>query len=78
MYVSVNYFPYKEGNQTMVPLQLLISIFGLSMKWDENGDNFTVRREKKEIRFEKNKYILNGKEVVASTFFAEENPDGCL
>lgn len=69
----INYLPYNDGNLTMVPLSLLVSMFGLSIVREENTGDFIVKRGKKEIRLEKEKYMLieNNYDLVPLKIFTQ-------
>lgn len=69
------YLPQRVGQQTIVSLHLLVSMFGLNMEWEENSDNFVIKRDNKEIRFENNRYILNNKEIIATRISNESSYD---
>ena len=45
------------------------------MEWEENSDNFVIKRDNKEIRFENNRYILNNKEIIATRISNESSYD---
>jgi len=66
------FWPFWEDNCTMVPIQLLVSMFGFTLKWDvDYGEGFCVRRGNKEIKFRKDKYLFNDKEVAFPNLLSE-------
>ncbi|KJS86097.1 MAG: hypothetical protein JM58_07480 [Peptococcaceae bacterium BICA1-8] len=67
-----DFCPFKEENCTMVPIQLLVSMFGFTLKWDDYGEGFSIKRGNKEIKFRRDKYLLNGKEVAFPTLLQED------
>jgi len=69
-----SFLPLKKESCTMVPIQLLISMFGFTLKWeDDYGEGFTVKRGNKVLKFEKDKYLFNGKEAAFPNLLSEDD-----
>lgn len=61
----------KNCTMTMVSLQLIVSMFGFDLLWDESMEGFILKRGKKEVKLEKDRYLINNKEVIYTNNFAE-------